>query len=411
MASARKTPFLMLSAAVGVSLLLSVIAGLMGGPSQSPGGSGMSSVQAQQPGTVRTPQWAATAPGRVEPRSGEIRISAQAAGRITELGVGVNDAVKAGDLLLRLDDDDARARLAAADAEAAVRRRERDAEASVNRLAADRRQAEDTVFASERSVLIAKTELDRVMREQRAGRATVDDVAKERAALKTAVEKLDADRAVFRKAQTAAGIPLPTRLEAGLTASRADVALAEQALERTRVRAPIDGTVLQLIARLGETVGPSPEQILMTIGDMSALRVRAEVEERDVSKIKVGQAVVLRSDAFPGREFTGRVASRAQALGPAKLGQRGPRRPTDVDTLEVLIDVDAGSALLPGLRVDVYFRIDAEKPQAAAPAPAPAPMEPPVEKAAEKKDAQPPATPAPATTAPQAATPEPAKKN
>lgn len=361
MAPVSKPPVLMLVAAAGLALLLSSIASLMGGNNESGRTSMPSAVMAahaQQAAPVKAAPWAASAPGRVEPRGGEIRIGAQTAGRISEIAVAINDAVQSGDLLIRIDDDDARARLVAADAEAAVRRRERDAEAAVGRLAADRRTAEDQLLATERSVLIARTDLDRAIRLQRAGTGSADDVAKERAAVKAALEKLEVDRTALRKAQTAQGIPLPTRLEAGLTASRADVSLAEQALERTRIRAPSNGVVLQINSRIGETVAPSPEQVLVVVGDVSALRVRAEVEERDVGKVRVGQAVVVRTDAFPGRDFAGVVATRAQALGPAKLGQRGPRRPSDVDTLEVIIDVDAGSPLLPGLRVDVFFRAD-----------------------------------------------------
>jgi HlyD family secretion protein len=94
-------------------------------------------------------------------------------------------------------------------------------------------------------------------------------------------------------------------------------------------------------------------------GDVSSLRVLAEVEERDVSKIRPGQGVVVRSDAFPGREFEGRIERIGQALGAPRLSKRGPRRQSDVDVLEVLVDLGANSPLLPGMRVDVFFKPDA----------------------------------------------------
>jgi HlyD family secretion protein len=119
----------------------------------------------------------------------------------------------------------------------------------------------------------------------------------------------------------------------------------------------MDGTVLQVLARLGETAAATPEQPLVVIGDLSALRVRAEVEERDVSKVRPGQAVVVRTDAYPGRDFTGRVVSISQTLATARLPQRGPKRPTDLDTLEVLIELDASPELLSGMRVDVFFKV------------------------------------------------------
>jgi HlyD family secretion protein len=69
---------------------------------------------------------------------------------------------------------------------------------------------------------------------------------------------------------------------------------------------------------------------------------------------------VVRSDAFPGKDFEGVVSSIAKALGPSKLGQRGPRRPTDIDVLEVIIDLSGQPPLLPGMRVDVFLKADAD---------------------------------------------------
>lgn len=320
-------------------------------------------IGAQPPSPPPAParqQWTASAPGRVEPRGGEVRLSALVPGRVAEVAARVNDRVQAGDLLLRVDDDEARARMAAADAELAVRKRDRDAE-TVVRLAQDRRQAEDAVATAERNLLNQRLELDRLLRQQRndAAGVTEDAVNAQRSAVATALDRVEQDRASLRRAQTANGVPVQSRLEAAVTAGRADAALAETLLERSRLRSPIDGTVLQVLVRVGEVASASPEQTLVVVGDLSRLRVRAELEERDVAKVRIGQPVVVRSDAFPGREFTGRVASLAQALAPARLPQRGPRRPTDQDTLEVLVDLDPGAPLLPGMRADVFFRAEA----------------------------------------------------
>jgi HlyD family secretion protein len=67
----------------------------------------------------------------------------------------------------------------------------------------------------------------------------------------------------------------------------------------------------------------------------------------------------VRSDAYPGREFSGRIERMGQALGAPRLSKRGPRRPNDVDVLEVLVDLDGNSPLLPGMRVDVFFKPEA----------------------------------------------------
>ncbi|MDX2155676.1 MAG: efflux RND transporter periplasmic adaptor subunit [Hyphomicrobiaceae bacterium] len=338
--------------------------------------------QTQVQATIR-PKWTASAQGRVEPKGGEIRLSAQTPGRIENVLVKVNDTVRAGDLLIRIDDADALARLLGADAEAGVRKRERDSETGVPRLAQDRRNAEDRLNTTERAIAVSRLELDRLMLARHASSTSIrpEQIDAQRKVLEEALKRLDEDRQALRQSQLATGVPLPTRLEAGLTASRAELSLAEAALERTRVRAPFDATVLQVIAHVGENAAASPEQPLVIVGDLAALRVRAEVEERDAAKVTVGQEVVLKTDAFAGREFKGRVATIARAMRPPTLARKGPRRPSDLDTLEVMIDVDAGSSLLPGMRVDVYFAVPqpggteppkAESSSLAPPAAAPA---------------------------------------
>ncbi len=304
--------------------------------------------------------WAASAPGRIEPRVGDVRIGSQVPGRIAEVLVNINDRVLTGDLLVRIDDEEAQARIVAAEAEAAVRRRERDAE-TIGRLAQDRRNADDAVASADRALFQARRDLDRVIVGRRAATptSTDDELVKARAAVVAAKDKAEQERTALRRVQATANMPLPTRLESGLSTARADLLLAETAIERARVRAASDGTVLQLNAKVGETIAPSPELALVVMGDLTGLRVRAELEERDVSKVRVGQKVVVRSDAFPGREFKGNVATMALSLAPPRLASRGPRRPNDVDTLEVLINIEGTTTLLPGMRADVFFVPDA----------------------------------------------------
>jgi HlyD family secretion protein len=66
--------------------------------------------------------------------------------------------------------------------------------------------------------------------------------------------------------------------------------------------------VLQVNAKPGELASPSSAQPLLVIGNVSALRVRVELEERDFGETKIGQPVLVRAAAFPGREFAGKVS-------------------------------------------------------------------------------------------------------
>lgn len=326
---------------------------------------------AAKPAASKGQTWAASAPGRVEPAGGEVRISAQVPGRVAEVLARVNDKVGAGDLLVRLDDEELVARVHAAAAEAAVRKRDRGNNDTGGRLAQDRRNAEDGVANAEHLLALNRDELDRNLRARRNGSASDADVEKARDNVTKARERLDQARATLRKALAAPDLPAPTRPEAALAAARAELSLAETALERTRIRAASAGAVLQVNAKAGEIVVPSPENVLAIVGDLSSLRVKAEFEERDIGKVRVGQAAVVRSDAFPGKEFEGKIASLAQALTSSRLGQRGPRKPTDVDILEVVIDLNGQTPLLPGMRVDVFVKPDAAgQPAAEAKQPA-----------------------------------------
>jgi HlyD family secretion protein len=307
---------------------------------------------------VKEVNWVAAAPGRVEPLSGEYRISAAMPGRIAEVPVAVNGFVEQDEILLRLDDEEVRARLTAAETEASVRRRERDAQA-LTQGREDINKAEDAFYAAARAATNARFEVDFALAARRIGTAGADGMlANSMKRLTDARDRLQRERASFATAQVKPNLPAPNRGEAALTAARAEVDIAEAMLQRTRVRSPITGTVLTLNARVGETVTPSPEQIVAVIGNAYLLRVRAEVDEADAGKLKRDQRAFVRSSAYPGRDFEARISSIAPTLAGPKLGNRGARRPTDVEVLEVLVDLDGSVPLLPGMRVDVYFRRD-----------------------------------------------------
>ena len=287
-----------------------------------------------------------------------MRITAEVPGRIVDLAAGLNDRVKTGDLLVRLDDDDALTKVAGANAEAQVRVRERNEE-DARGLQLERRNAEDAVASAERAVFGAQQEFDDALDQKRNNNGNDDAVDKARTKLTDANKKLADERANLASVNAKSGMPLPTRLEAALSVARAELTAAELGVEHTRVRAPFDGTVLNVIAKEGEVAAPSPENTLLVFGDLSAMKVRAEVEERDAAKIHVGQRVVVRADAYPDQDFEGRVGSIAQSLSQPNIVSRGPRRPNDVEVLEAVVDLDGLPPLLTGMRVDVFFKHDA----------------------------------------------------
>ncbi len=308
--------------------------------------------------------WAAAAPGRVEPKGRELRIVAPAPAVIREVLALLNDRVQKGDLLIRLDDEELKAKLAAAKAQVAVRTTDRD-NMKASEAALDRRKAEDNLYNAERGAFDARMELDRLISEARGGKVSLADVQNGRAAVAAADEKVLQDQQKLKKV-LAKDMPALKREEAALSAARADVSIVSSSLERMRIRAPIDATVLQLNAKVGEMAGVSVESPLLTLGDTDRLQVRAEVEERDVGKIYQGQSAVVKSDAFPNRTFDVRVATIAKALGAPQLSSRNRRKQTDFDVLEVVLDLEESVPLLPGMRVDVLFREAATAPKSSS---------------------------------------------
>jgi HlyD family secretion protein len=301
--------------------------------------------------------WQAVAPGRIEPVSGEIKIASPVIGLIAEVLVKAGDKVAAGDPLIRLADKEAQARIAAAEAQIALRKRARN-DQSPSSKAGERRKAEDGVADGEKAVVEARAALDKAVLDRRAERAPDAEVEAKRLALSRAQEKLRQLRAELHKLETDTATPLPTQTEGQLNVARSELWAAQAGVDKFTVRAPIGGTVLQVNGRPGELATPSAAQPLVLLGDVSALRVRAELDERDFGEIKVGQGVSVRPDAFRDRDFAGKVAFIAPLVEPSR-NSRSQRNQTDVDVVEVLVDLAEPGPLAVGMKVDVYFRYDA----------------------------------------------------
>ncbi len=306
--------------------------------------------------------WETVTLGRVEPRSGEIKIGAAVPGRIVDVLVKANDDVFAGELLVRLDDAEALARVAEADAQVAIHKRARN-DQSTPAGSADRRKAEDAVADSERGVADARSALDKVAADYRAASASKAELDAARSTLLRMQNRLRDQQDSLAKLKLAPDTPLPTRLEGELNVAQAEWVLAQAALEKMRIRAPVNGFVLQVDAKKGEMAVPAVGPAMLVMGDLSALRVRAEVDQQYLGKIQVGQRVEVRAAAFRGREFDGRVSSIARIVGPSRINSGDPRKFNDVDVLEVAVDLPDPGSLVVGEQVDVYFKSDQSETQ------------------------------------------------
>ena len=342
-----------------IAIIVALVAAALGGYMLSEGiyGSGSTTTSTTTASTAKSDlPWVVAAPGRVEPGSGEFRLGAAILGQVADVPVKVNDTVEEGELLVRLDDEEARARLASAEAQEGLSRRERDAQpATAGRE--DVTKGEDGVYSSEREVTGARFELDAALAGKRRGEVTDQQLADARKRLAKAQERVERERLAYAQAQAKSNLPTPNRFESALTAARANVALAGTLLDKTRLRAPHPGTLLEVNAKKGEIVQPSPDQVLAVLGDMSVVRVKAEVDDGDVAKLRVGQKAFVRSINYPNKDFEGTVTALAPSMATPRITSRGPRRPSDIEVLEMTIDLnDRESLLKPGMRVDAFVK-------------------------------------------------------
>jgi HlyD family secretion protein len=160
----------------------------------------------------------------------------------------------------------------------------------------------------------------------------------------------------LRKLESESGTPLPTQKEGELQVARSELRLSVAELEKLIIRAPIAGTVLQVNVKVGELAALAASQPLILLGDLSRLRVRAELDEHDVGKVAIGGAVVIRAYAFRNREFAGKVATIAPTVRPGRISSPESGHLTDFNVNEVLIDLEDPGPLLVGMKVDAYFR-------------------------------------------------------
>ncbi|TAJ54981.1 MAG: HlyD family secretion protein [Nevskiaceae bacterium] len=243
-------------------------------------------------------------------------ITPRIAGEIVEVAVRENQLVKKGEVLVRIDPRDYQARLAnaqaqVAQAEAALVANSRqqemqaamidEARASLNAAEADRvRVRKDYERASSlvKDGVATQARLDTASAGYQSAQATVTRGSAALKAARTQIGTLEAERA---------------RLEAQLQATKAAEQLAALDLEATVLRAPSDGLVGNLAAKLGERVSPGLR--LLSLVAAGTVWVEANYKETQLTHVAVGQPVLVHVDAFPDAEIKGRVESVAPASG------------------------------------------------------------------------------------------------
>lgn len=213
-------------------------------------------------------------------------------GQRLELFVSAGDIVEAGQVLARVD---------AASAQAAVLQ----AEAALKRAEWQLRQLEElptaeSLAAAEAALASAEANYDRL---DRAGARQIE--------LDAAQAQVESARASLNALKAGASTRQLDAARADVAAARAALEQARAAMEATELTAPFDGSVIEVFVNEFENL--SPTQPVLLLADLTTLQLQtSDLNEVDVVRVKVGNAVQISFDALPDQTLTGRVVRIAQ---------------------------------------------------------------------------------------------------
>jgi len=291
--------------------------------------------------------------GVVEPRNRETKVAGQVTAVIKQVLVSEGQVVKQGDLLVQLDDSVEQAALQAAEADVAAER------ATLSRTSKGLRVEDRDAVSAEAQAARARAELSqsvfgRTEQLAKSGAATPDELERARRQAQQDAANLKATEARLRAAEAGSRSEDIAFARARVLGAEARLAQARAQLERLAIRAPLDGEVLQVKVRAGELYSFQTTEPLLVMGDTRTLRVRMDVDERDVAKVANGAAAYVTADAFGAEKFTGKVVEVGRRFGRKNIRTDDPIERNDTKILEVVIELDATRKLVPGQRVTSF---------------------------------------------------------
>lgn len=244
------------------------------------------------------------APGRIEPNT-KVEVSATIVAEIIALPFREGEEVKKGDVVVRLDDRDLLARLDAANASLeAAQASQRATEAARARTEAQLQEQLERHKGLITSLEFSQRNLERKQELYDSGDIALSEIELARERVEDSRTQIAASNTVISGAESALASADAQILQsqAAVKQAEAEIKLAEEGLRNTVIESPIDGRVTQLNAEVGERVVTgtmnNPGTVIMTIADLSRMKMIAEVAESDVAKVHEGQTAQIRMIAF-----------------------------------------------------------------------------------------------------------------
>ena len=246
-----------------------------------------------------------------------VRISPQIAGTIQSLAVDANQRVAAGDLLVNISPDTLMPKLEGGRAGVASARAQlSEARSRVTSAQAACRAARSTVGEPAAKLTQAQSDLARLAQARARDAATVaaQDLDRARSAVASASAalgsaKANADQICAQAASAQDGV---RAAQAGIASAQAQRQDAQVSLDQSEIRAPFAGWVANLSVNTGSYVTPGSQMMALV---PERIFVTANFKETDIAKLKIGNSVSVKIDAYPDHPLKARVASFQRAAG------------------------------------------------------------------------------------------------
>jgi len=279
-------------------------------------------------------------------------VAPQTSGKVIAVNVDIGSAVKRGQELVRLDDTELKLRVDQSmaqveQAKAAVRQAEEKIGLRSNQQFDPNRVSE--VSAAKVSLELAEKNLQRAEKLIESGDVSRSFYDEQRAHRDQLKEQYDA--AVAQARQNYAAVVVA---RTNVSNAEAALALARKNLSYAVIVSPIEGSVVERVADLGEYV--SPTQKLVTIVGTNPLRIRIDIPEQAIQQVQVGQSVSITTSAWPDKNFNGRVAriapnvtaqSRTLTVEAEIENRSGALKPGQFATVKILQPRPVASILVP----------------------------------------------------------------